>query len=116
MKRRAAARDSLEQALAGFDRLGARLWVARTRSEIARIGVRSGAQVDLTPVEQRIAGLVAEGRTNREIAARLSLSTKTVEANLSRSYRKLQVRSRAELVAKLAAADDPVEPTGPASS
>jgi len=111
MKRRAVARNTLEQARAGFELLGATLWVERTRSEITRIGVRLGAQVDLTPVERRIAALVAEGRTNREIAAKLSLSTKTVEANLSRSYRKLQVRSRAELVAKLAAAGDPVDAT-----
>jgi DNA-binding CsgD family transcriptional regulator len=105
MKRRAVARTTLEQARAGFEQFGATLWVERTRSEIARIGVRSAAQVDLTPVERRIAALVAEGRTNREIAAKLSLSTKTVETNLSRSYRKMNVRSRAELVAKLADAD-----------
>lgn len=102
MKRRAAARESLEGALALFDDLGATLWTERARSEIERIGVRSGAQIGLTPVEQRIASLVAHGCTNGEIAAKLSLSRKTVEANLSRSYRKLGVRSRAELVARLA--------------
>jgi DNA-binding CsgD family transcriptional regulator len=101
MKRRAVARETLEQALVLFEGRGATLWAERARSEIARIGVRSGAQVDLTPVEQRIAALVAQGRTNGEIAATLSLSRKTVEANLSRSYRKLGVRSRAELVARL---------------
>lgn len=106
MRRRAAARQMLEQALALFDGLGAILWADRARSEIARIGVRSGAQVDLTPVEQRIAALVAQGCTNREIAASLSLSRKTVEANLSRSYRKLGVRSRAELVARLSVQRD----------
>jgi DNA-binding CsgD family transcriptional regulator len=101
MRRRAGARQMLEQALALFEGLGATLWVERARSEMARIGVRSGRQVDLTPVEQRMAALVAQGCTNREIAAALSLSRKTVEANLSRSYRKLGVRSRAELVARL---------------
>jgi DNA-binding CsgD family transcriptional regulator len=101
MKRRAVARETLERALALFEGRGATLWAERARSEIARIGVRSGAQVDLTPVEQRIAALVAQGCTNGEIAATLSLSRKTVEANLSRSYRKLGVRSRAELVARL---------------
>lgn len=101
MKRRALARETLERALALFEECGATLWVGRARSEIARIGVRSAAQVNLTPVEQRIAALVAQGRTNGEIAAALSLSRKTVEANLSRSYRKLGVRSRAELVARL---------------
>jgi len=101
MKRRAVARETLGRAVALFDGCGATLWAERARSEIARIGVRSGAQVDLTPVEQRIAALVAQGCTNGEIAAALSLSRKTVEANLSRSYRKLGVRSRAELVARL---------------
>jgi DNA-binding CsgD family transcriptional regulator len=101
MRRRAAARETLAKALALFDDLGARLWAERTHAEIARLGVRSGAQLGLTPVEQRIAALVAEGCTNPEIAAKLSLSRKTVEANLSRIYRKLRVRSRTELAATL---------------
>jgi DNA-binding CsgD family transcriptional regulator len=101
MKRRAAARETLERTLALFEGLGAHLWAERARSEIARIGVRSRAQVGLTPVEQRIAALVAEGRSNGDIAAKLALSRKTVEANLSRTYRKLGVRSRTELAATL---------------
>lgn len=112
MKRRAVARETLEQALALFEECGATLWVGRARSEIARIGVRSAAQVDLTPVEQRIAALVAQGCTNGEIAAALSLSRKTVEANLSRSYRKLGVRSRAELVARLSEPREPAATFG----
>ncbi|GAA1476484.1 LuxR family transcriptional regulator [Nocardioides aestuarii] len=104
MRRRAAARTTFEQALALFEGRGATLWAGRARGEIARLGVRSAAQADLTPVEQQMAALVARGYTNREIAASLSLSTKTVEANLSRSYRKLGVRSRAELVARLSGA------------
>jgi DNA-binding CsgD family transcriptional regulator len=103
MKRRAAARETLEGTLALFEDLGADLWAERARSEIARIGIRSGAQVGLTPVEQRIAALVAEGCTNGEIAGKLSLSRKTVEASLSRTYRKLGVRSRTELAAKVSA-------------
>jgi DNA-binding CsgD family transcriptional regulator len=99
MKRRAAARETLGTALALFEGLGAHLWAERTRWEVARLGVRSGAQVGLTPVEQQIAALVAKGCTNGEIAAKLSLSRKTVEANLSRTYRKLGVRSRTELAA-----------------
>jgi DNA-binding CsgD family transcriptional regulator len=101
MRRRAAARETLAKALALFEDLGARLWAERTHAEIARLGVRSGAQLGLTPVEQRIAALAAEGCTNPEIAAKLSLSRKTVEANLSRTYRKLGVRSRTELAATL---------------
>ncbi len=110
MRRRGAARQMLEQALALFEDLGAALWTERASSEIARIGVRSGAQLDLTPVERRMAALVAQGYTNGEIAASLSLSRKTVEANLSRSYRKLGVRSRAELVARLSAQRGPTPP------
>jgi DNA-binding CsgD family transcriptional regulator len=112
MRRRAVARETLEQALALFERRGATLWAERTRSEIARIGGRSGAQLELTPVEQRIAALVAQGRTNGEIAAALSLSRKTVEANLSRSYRKLGVRSRAQLAARLSEPREPAANPG----
>ena len=101
MRRRAAARETLERTLGLFQDLGATLWYERARSEIARLGVRSGVQIGLTPVERRIAALVAEGCTNGEIAAKLSLSRKTVEANLSRTYRKLGVRSRTELAATL---------------
>jgi DNA-binding CsgD family transcriptional regulator len=107
MRRRAAARELLEQALTLFEGRGAILWAERARLEIARIGVRSGAQIDLTPVEKQMAALVALGYTNREIAASLSLSRKTVEANLTRSYRKLGVRSRAELVARLSVQPEP---------
>ena len=102
MKQRAAARETLEQALGIFDRFGASLWAERAGGEIARIGVRTEAQTELTPIEERIAALVAEGHRNREIADALFLSPKTVEANLSRTYRKLGIRSRAELVAKFA--------------
>jgi DNA-binding CsgD family transcriptional regulator len=116
MKRRAVARETLEQALALFEERDATVWAERARSEIARIGVRSGAQVDLTPVEQRIAALVAQGCTNGEIAAALSLSRKTVEANLSRSYRKLGVRSRAELVARLSEPREPAATHGTGNS
>ncbi|WP_217198936.1 helix-turn-helix domain-containing protein, partial [Streptomyces buecherae] len=52
----------------------------------------------LTPAEHRVAELVGDGATNREIAGRLFLSAKTVESTLTRVYRKLGVRSRAELI------------------
>jgi DNA-binding CsgD family transcriptional regulator/tetratricopeptide (TPR) repeat protein len=100
MRRRAAAREALEESLGVFERLGAGLWAQKARAEIARIGVRTQAQTGLTPIEQRIAALVAEGRTNRQIADALFLSVKTVEANLSRLYRKVGVRSRTELAAR----------------
>ena len=58
-------------------------------------------EATLTPVEQRIAALVADGQTNREVAAGLFLSVRTVESHLGRIYRKLGVRSRTELALKL---------------
>jgi DNA-binding CsgD family transcriptional regulator len=101
-KRRAAARTTLEQALAVFQRLGAPLWSEQARAELARIGGRSPSRGDLTEAESLIAGLVAEGRTNREVAAALFLTEHSVETALTRVYRKLGVRSRAELTRLLA--------------
>jgi DNA-binding CsgD family transcriptional regulator len=99
-KQRGAARVTLEQALAVFERLGAPLWADKARAELQRIGGRA-ATGELTEAERRIAALVAEGRTNREVAAALFISEHTVEAALTRTYRKLGVRSRAELARKL---------------
>ena len=61
----------------------------------------------LTPTEQRVAELVAEGRRNKEVAATLFVTVKAVEANLSRVYAKLGIRSRAELVRRLAGEPEP---------
>lgn len=61
----------------------------------------------LSEGEQRIARLVTEGLTNREIAAELALSEKTVEWTLTRIYRKAGVRSRTELAVRLAADHEP---------
>jgi DNA-binding CsgD family transcriptional regulator/tetratricopeptide (TPR) repeat protein len=105
-RQRAQAAEVLGEARATFEALGARAWVERAGGEIERLGVRSAAQRGLTPVEADIARLVADGLTNREIADRVFLSPKTVEANLSRIYRKLDLRSRAELVASVASAAD----------
>ena len=58
---------------------------------------------ELTPTEQRIAQLVGEGKKNREVADALFISVKTVEANLSRIFHKLGVRSRTELTRRMAA-------------
>lgn len=93
---RRAARAALDQALHEFERLGARLWAAKTAEEMSRVPVRK-APADLTPTEEKIARLAAEGFTNREVAERAFVSAKTVEANLARIYDKLSVRSRAEL-------------------
>jgi DNA-binding CsgD family transcriptional regulator len=96
-KQKRASREALEAALAIFEDLGAKLWAERTRAELARVVVHAAAVDQLTPTEERVAGLVASGRTNREVAATLSISVKTVDSNLTRIYRKLGVRSRTEL-------------------
>jgi DNA-binding CsgD family transcriptional regulator len=98
-KHRAA--DHLRQALELFDDLGARLWAQRARAELDRVGQRPPSSTELTVSELRVAQLTASGLTNREVAARLFISPKTVEANLARVYRKLNIRSRAELGARL---------------
>lgn len=100
-KRRGAARVTLELAHAGFERLGAPLWAQRAQSELARIGGRAPSRGELTEAECRIVELVAEGRTNREVAATLFVTEHTVEGALTRAYRKLGVRSRAELAHRL---------------
>ena len=95
------ARASLEQALALFDGLGAVGWADRARDEIRRLGVQSAGRDELSATEDRVARLVAAGHTNREIASALFVSVKAVEANLTRIYAKLDVRSRTELALRL---------------
>ena len=97
------AREALEQALALFDQLGARLWVDKARAELARISGRPAPTGELTETERRIAALAAEGRSNKEIAAVLFVTPKTVETQLSRIYRKVGVRSRTQLARQLGA-------------
>jgi DNA-binding CsgD family transcriptional regulator/2-oxo-4-hydroxy-4-carboxy--5-ureidoimidazoline (OHCU) decarboxylase len=101
-KRRAESRRSLEAALREFEVVGARLWAARTMAMLERTVGASGERWAFSDVEQRVADLAAIGRTNREIAATLFVSEKTVEWNLARIYRKVGVRSRTELSARLA--------------
>ena len=100
-RKKGVARQSLERALETFEGLGATLWVSRTRAELARVGGRAPA-AGLTPTEERIAQLIASGRTYREAADALFISPKTVQWNLSKIYRKLGIRSRAELAGRLA--------------
>jgi DNA-binding CsgD family transcriptional regulator len=113
-RKKRPARESLTQALAVFDELGATLWSERARAELRRIGGRAPATPGaLTPTEERVAALVTAGRTYREVADVLFISPKTVQWNLSKIYRKLGVRSRAELTAKLAADQTPAVPPVP---
>jgi len=102
-RQRREARASLERACSIFEDLGARLWAENARTELHRVSGRAGAAGDLTPSEERVASLVARGRTNREVAAELFLSVKTVESNLKAIYRKLEIRSRTELARLFAA-------------
>ena len=74
----------------------------RTREELQRIGIRRAIGDELTESERRVVELAASGLKNREVAAQLFMSPKTVEANLARAYRKLGIRSRAELGARVA--------------
>jgi DNA-binding CsgD family transcriptional regulator len=95
-RQKRAARDAIGEALTGFEELGAATWVAKAHAELGRIGGRTRND-GLTPAERRVAALVAEGRTNREVAAALFLGERTVETHLSHVYAKLGLRSRAEL-------------------
>ena len=78
------------------------LWAARTGRELRPLGGRPTSRVALTPGEHRVAELAASGLTNRQVATALFISPKTVESNLARVYRKLEIRSRAELGAHTA--------------
>lgn len=106
-KRKSAAKGTLEAALATLEPLEASFWVARARDELGRIGLRKAAAADgLTQAQLRVAELVASGMSNREVASRLYMSLRTVEAHLTKVYRELGIRSRAQLAAKLATAAD----------
>lgn len=115
-RRPADARVLLSDAAEAFRAMGARLWVARADRELAAAG-GSATSTDVDPAddpltarEHDVCELVAAGRTNREVAATLFLSPRTVEHHLRSAYRKLDVRSRTELAARYA-----VRPAGTGS-
>jgi DNA-binding CsgD family transcriptional regulator len=101
-RRRRAARETLQEAHATFEALGAARWVERATTELARIGGRAPATSLLTPAEERVAALVAEGKSNKEVASALTVSVHTVESALASIYRKLDVHSRTEMARRLA--------------
>ena len=104
-RRRSAARQRLRAALEGFERLHADAWARQAEAELRAAGGRHRPPQDgraLTPQELRVAAAVQRGASNRDIAADLFLSPKTVEFHLRQIYRKLDVRSRTQLVAALA--------------
>ena len=102
LKRRREARATLEEALGVFERIGAALWAERARAELKRISGRAASPGELTPAEERVATLVAEGKTNREVAAALYLSDRTVEGHLAHIFGKLGIRHRTQVAAALA--------------
>jgi DNA-binding NarL/FixJ family response regulator len=92
-----ASAASLQFALESFERLGIRLWAERASAELGRAGMGPQRRTTLSPSERRVAELAASGMTNRNIAAAMFISPKTVESNLARIYSKLGIHSRAEL-------------------
>ena len=88
-----------------FEDLGASIWVANARAELARIAGRPPSDGRLTATERRVAELLAEGRSSREVAAALFVTPKTVETYATRIYAKLGVHSRTALARQLAVLD-----------
>jgi DNA-binding CsgD family transcriptional regulator len=103
-KRKADARTQLRAALETFERIGAAPWAERTRTELTATGIAGraadhGLSASLTPQELQIVRLAAQGLSNRDIAAQLFLSARTVGHHLYKAYPKLGVASRGELAA-----------------
>ncbi|MEU0506585.1 AAA family ATPase [Nocardia sp. NPDC005998] len=102
-RRKTEARNQLQPALETFDRLDAAPWAARARTELAALGVgtatrpTTGILARLTPQELQIVRLAAQGMSNRDIAAQLFLSPRTIGHHLYKAYPKLGVLSRTEL-------------------
>ena len=108
--RRTEARIQLRAALSAFDDLGAEPWARRAVTELRGTGERARRRSpdtadQLTPQERQVATLVAEGATNREAAAALFVSPKTIETHLSHVYRKLGLHSRGQLASRLTPKD-----------
>jgi DNA-binding NarL/FixJ family response regulator len=101
-KSKRVGRDALAQALAIFESLGALIWATAARAELARIAGRRPSDGRLTPTERRVAELLAEGQSTKQVAATMFVTTKTVETYTSRIYAKLDVHSRAALARSLA--------------
>ncbi|MER7754998.1 AAA family ATPase [Kitasatospora sp. NPDC097643] len=109
LRRRLDAREHLRAALEAFERLDAGPWAGRARAELAAAGGEAGLTVRrdgpislLSPQEREVVRLAAAGASNREIAAQLFLSPRTVGHHLYRAFPKLGVSSRTELAALLA--------------
>jgi DNA-binding CsgD family transcriptional regulator len=105
------ARPPLEQALAIYEQLDAGRDLARTEAVLRTAGIRHGRRgprgrpqfgwPSLTPAEQAVASLVADGLTNPQIGARLYISRRTVQTHLVHVFAKLDIASRAQLAAQV---------------
>ncbi len=120
-RRRGEARGQLRAALEAFERLGAALWAIRAVTELRATGESArrrdpGTLDQLTPQELHVARLVGQGATNRDVAAQLFLSPRTVDYHLRRVFRKLDISSRSELIRLVLAGDPHVETKGGAES
>lgn len=111
--KRRAADSVITRARELYESLGATTYVARCDRELRAGGVSgvrgSSVGVDLTPQEEAVSSLVAQGMSNREVAAELYISAKTVQYHLTRIFAKLGIRSRTELAALLNARPAPGE-------
>jgi DNA-binding CsgD family transcriptional regulator len=96
-RRKTLAQNRLSEALAVFESIGAPLWAEQARNDLGRVGVRRADGAELTAAERRVADLVATGLTNAQVATRLFMAPRTVEAHLTRIYRKLGVHTRTEM-------------------
>ena len=113
--RRLDARRHLAEALERFDELGAAPWAERAERELRSSGARArrrepGPSTALTATESQIADHVSQGKTNKEVAASLFLSPKTVEFHLGHIYRKLGIRSRTQLALAVIRSESPADP------
>jgi DNA-binding CsgD family transcriptional regulator len=106
-RQKGQAREALTAAIAVFEKVGARLWLERARSELARVAVKRPEGAGLTATERQVVDLVAAGRSNKEIADALFMSVHTVEAHLTRLFRALGVASRTELARLVLEGTDP---------
>jgi DNA-binding CsgD family transcriptional regulator len=109
-KRKRDAHEALEEAREIFSGLGARLWIGKAETELERVGGRRDSGSGLTPTELQVAELVAAGCSNKEIAAQLFVSVRTVEANLSKIFRELGIDSRTELATRFPPRSGPGSP------
>jgi DNA-binding CsgD family transcriptional regulator len=102
-RHQAAARVTLGQALAIFERLGAPLWAAKARRQLSSTPMSTPVD-GLTETERRIAALVAQGHTNRQVATAMFVTENTVQTHVRHIFQKLGLRSRTQLAARLLSA------------